>query len=162
MSLNDIQLRPQLLAGLYACTLIETNATTMPDARPYKYLGNNLKNITLVVDYNSVPFLPDEELSFLTSILSACKLSLADLAIININKSDTAAVENALRQLNPASVLLFGVDPLSLGLPINFPHFQLQQFDKRKYLYSPSLSELENDKGLKTKLWNCLKVLFHL
>jgi hypothetical protein len=28
------------------------------------------------------------------------------------------------------------------------------------YLYSPSLSELEKDKTLKSKLWNALKMLF--
>ncbi len=59
-------------------------------------------------------------------------------------------------------MILFGVPPLSIDLPINFPPFQLQAFNKRTYLYSPALAELEQDKALKGKLWGCLKTLFEI
>ena len=57
---------------------------------------------------------------------------------------------------------MLGVDPLSTGLPINFPQFQLQLFDKRTYLYAPTLEDLEKDKTLKQRLWTCLKTMFEL
>jgi hypothetical protein len=106
--------------------------------------------------------LSDEELPFLTNILSACKLSLADVAIVNIHSLEEKEIEKTIEPLEPKTVLLFGITPLTIDLPINFPQFQLQQFNKRTYLYSPGLQELANDKTLKLQLWNCLKNLFGL
>ena len=163
MDLNHIQLTNQLLAGLYPNALIEsTAASPVPDAQPVKYLGKNAKNILLLVSYPSVPFLPDEALNFLTTILSACQLSLADVAIVNVHSLTENKMEQVIRPLEAKTVLLFGMTPLSIDLPINFPPFQLQQFNKRTYLCSPGLQELATDKALKLQLWNCLKNLFDL
>lgn len=159
MSLNNIQLQPQLLADLYTHSLLQSSTTSVPETATVKYLGKNQKNILVIVQQSSVPFLPDEELSFLTNILSACNLSLADIAILNSNGLPVERLENAI-EADAKTVILFGIDPLSIGLPINFPFFQLQQFNKRMYLYSPPLSEIEKDKPLKMKLWNALKNLF--
>jgi hypothetical protein len=167
MSLNHIQLTNQLLTNLYPDVLIESTSTSsVPeykvanDPHPVKYLGKNVKNIVLLVSNETVPFLLDGELSFLTSILSACKLSLADVAIVNINSLVEPEIETSIQFLEPRTVILFGIAPLFIGLPINFPQFQLQPFNKRTYLLSPTLQELESDKTLKLKLWNSLKTLF--
>ena len=159
MGINNIQLTPNILADLFHLSLVETNATTMPAPEKVKFLGNNQKNIVVVVSHPSVPFLPDEELKFFTNVLAACKLSIADIAIVNFPRLEEAALKNTLAS-EAKTVLLFGVDPLSIGLPINFPQFQLQQFDKRTYLHAPGLTDIENNKALKSKLWNTLKVLF--
>jgi hypothetical protein len=161
MSLNNIQLKSSLLADLYKDSLVETSTTPVPEKRQVKYLGNNQKNIIVIVSHISVPFLPDEELSFLTNILAACKLSIADIGIIN----NSSIEQNNLQDLIDAeakNVLLFGVEPLSIGLPINFPAFQLQPFNSRTYVHAPALSQIESDKGLKTRLWTSLKTLFKI
>jgi len=162
MGLNNIQLTDQLLSDLYADVLIETKIATSvyAEQQPVKYLGNNASNILLLVNHPSVPYLTDGELSFLTNILSACKLSLADVAVLNIHALQESDIENALQVLEPRNVILFGIPPLSAGLPINFPLFQLQPFNKRTYLYGPPLKELQSDKTLKSRLWNCLKIMF--
>ena len=161
MSLNQIQLTNQLLTSLYPDVLIESNATSaVTEPQPAKYLGKNAKNIVLLVDNPTAPFLPDEELSFLTNILSACKLSLADVAIVNTHSLRADEIERSLQTLEPKNIILFGITPLSIDLPINFPQFQLQEFNKRIYLYSPDLQQLASDKTLKMQLWNCLKNLF--
>lgn len=159
MSLNTIALKPTMLVDLYHNNLIETNATSVPESRSSKYLGNNQKNILVIVSHSSVPFLPDSELNFLTNVLAACKLSLADIAIVNHQNIDTTEIQNIIHA-ETITILLFGVEPLSIGLPINFPQFQLQPFNNRKYLFTPELSAIENDKSLKTRLWSVLKVLF--
>lgn len=159
MSLNNIQLKASVLAHLYKNSLVETSATNVPKSAPLNYLGNNQKNILVIVSHADVPFLPDEELSFLTNILAACKLGIADIAIVNKNGVDENEWQHILHS-ETKKVLLFGVEPLAIGLPINFPAFQLQPFNNRTYLYAPALSHIENDKGLKLKLWNALKVLF--
>jgi len=159
MSLNDIQLKPSLLADLYKNSLVETTTTTVPEIKQIKYLGNNQKKIIVVVSHPDVPFLPDDELNFLTSILAACKLSIADIAIINNTHIEQTELQKMIDS-EGKNVLLFGVEPLSIGLPINFPVFQLQPFNNRTYLHAPVLTQIESDKGLKARLWSALKVLF--
>lgn len=163
MSLNQIQLTNQQLADFYPDVLIESKTTKVqPAAGPVKYLGKNARKIVLLVDNAVAPFLPDNELNFLTNILSACKMSLADVAIVNIHALQKDEVLTSIQFLDPKNVLLFGIAPLNIDLPINFPLFQLQPFNGCIYLYSPSLQELESDKTLKSKLWNSLKNLFAL
>jgi len=62
MSLNNIQLKSSLLADLYKDLLIETSSSFIPEPRQLKYLGNNRKNIIVIVSHQTLPFLPDEEL----------------------------------------------------------------------------------------------------
>lgn len=159
MSLNNIQLNGHLLAELYSGTLIEAGPAALPDPGPVRYLGNNRKHILVIVAHEDAPFLPDGELGFLSSILAACKLSLADIGIINSVQVAGTAI-NDLIHSEARQILLFGVEPLSIGLPIHFPAFQLQQFDGRTYLHAPSLPAIEQDKGLKARLWTALKSLF--
>lgn len=161
MSLNTIHLTNRLITELYSHNLIDVNATTVPEPQSLKYLGNHQKNILVVVSHQSIPFLPDNELNFLTTVFAACKLSIADIAIINNNVTDVTQLQNIINE-TAKNILLFGVEPLSIGMPINFPQFQLQQFNKRIYLHAPALSQIENDKGLKAKLWSALKVLFEI
>ena len=60
------------------------------------------------------------------------------------------------------TVLLFDVTPASIGLPIHFPNFQVQHFNKRIYLCCPALGEIEKDTTMKKQLWNSLKTVFSL
>jgi hypothetical protein len=148
-----------MLASLYGHSLLQNDATTVPENEGIKFLGKNGKKVLVMVMHASVPILPDEELSFLTNILSACKLGLSDIAIVNCHQVHVEALQQLIAE-EGKKVLMFGLEPLAIGLPINFPQFQLQPFDGRTYLYGPALSELQNDKNLKMKLWTSLKNLF--
>jgi hypothetical protein len=137
--------------------------TTEPAS--YKFLGNNRRNVAIIVHSPGTPFLPDNQLSFLTKILEACRMNIGDIAIVNA--ATTSVVITELRQqLNPNAVLLFGLEPVAIKLPINFPVFRLQPYDACTYLSAPALSQLvqnsEESKLLKSKLWVCLKTLFNV
>ena len=163
MSLNHIHLTPQLLANLYTDTLIESYATVMPDQTyHYQSLGGNKKNILIVVAKQNQPFLPDNELQFLTSILSACKLSLADIALVNLDRLKEKGHQQLIDHFKSKFILLFNVEPLQFGLPIHFPPFQIQEFSKCIYMFAPDLQQIEMDKQLKKNLWIALKDLFCL
>jgi hypothetical protein len=132
---------------------------------PYKFLGNNRRNVAIVVHSPGTPFLPDNQLSFLTKILEACRMNIGDIAIVNAATTPVAIAE-LRQQLNPTAVLLFGLEPVAIKLPINFPVFRLQPYDACTYLSAPALSQLvqnsEESKLLKSKLWVCLKTLFNV
>lgn len=163
MSLNNIQLNAALVAGLYEHTLIETASQKLPQREIIRSLGNNKKNILLVVSKDNVAFLEEGELTFLSNVLGACKLSLADIAIVNEKNIPAGTTyQQLIQHFNSRTILLFDVEAQAIDLPFNFPHFQLQQFDQCVYLSAPSLKRIEDEKALKTMLWGCLKNLFSL
>ena len=180
MDLNHIELPASVVASLYHNTLTdtapvskktttaeETKIIAVPGAEaeavtsPWRSLGNNDKNILIVVNSEAV-YLPDRELTFLTGILTACKLSLADVVLFNFNNHPETSWKELTVFFKSKIVLLFDLEPPAFGLPMNFPNYQIQPFSGCSYLFSPSLKELENDRAEKTKLWNCLKRLFNI
>ncbi|HEY6503146.1 MAG TPA: hypothetical protein VIZ28_04160 [Chitinophagaceae bacterium] len=167
MDINHIQLPATTIADLYRSSLIETGeipAMVEPAAivtsGKQKYLGENQKNILIVVYYSDAVYLPDDELSFLTNMLTACQLSLADVAILNRNNNKETDYKDLIPKLKSRIVFLFGVDPASFGLPVSFPHFQVQPFANATFLFAPSLIDCKNDSLLKSKLWLCLRRIF--
>jgi hypothetical protein len=183
MALNDIQLNSTLLAEIYKDSLVETdgqsraeqaqsstvqtrmpvdNSMTNTSAIAWNHLGEFKKRILLVVRYAGVAYLPDQPLNFLTSILSACKLSLGDVAILNISHLPSVQYRDLRERYNSTVIVLFGSPPSELEMPVNFPEFQIQPFNDCTFLYTPVLEKLESDKILKSKLWVCLKRIFDL
>src|SRR5215216_6760046 len=126
MSLNNIQLSSQLLASLYPDVIIETEQKQPAKEPVFKFLGKNKKNILILVSKEETPFLEDAELNFLSSVLTACKFSLADVAIINLRNSAPTDYGSLIDFFNSKYVLLFDVEPQAIDLPLNFPHFQTQ------------------------------------
>lgn len=158
MSLNTIPLPSRMVADFYRSSLIEAVSSNPP--KNIKFLGTNRKNILILVSKENFAFIEEEELSFLSAILTACKLSVADVAIVNLKTTGIDDYRFFLRELNSKIVLLFDVDSHSIDLPFNFPHFQIQQFDQCTYLAAPALNTIEKEKSLKAQLWNCLKNIF--
>jgi hypothetical protein len=184
MSLNNIQLNPSLLADMYKACLVDTNETvkqsgkkqtvlsaatptveTGPVAKNVKspapkYLGEYKKNILIIVRYDATPYLPDEQLNFLTTVLSACKLNLGDVAIFNIATSRPALYKDLQEKFKSSFTILFGLTPEEFEMPLSFPEFQVQPFNNCTFLHAPVLEALEADKVLKSKLWVCLRKMF--
>ena len=181
MDINHIQLSPAALAGLYKNHLVASgdsspgagrtvavtktpliNVSTSAAATTItvKALGNNEKKLLVLVRHPDVVFLPDEELKFLTGILAACKLSIADVSIVNLHHAPGTGYKDLLAQFHGSRVLLFGLEPGDINLPLSFPEFQLQAFNGCTYHWCPDLGRMENDRTLKTRLWNNLKILF--
>ena len=179
MSLNDLHLSPAVLSRLYPATLINTAKTDIVQAdsiakdlpktkiesekqtKPaWKFLGDNQQKILIVVNYKDAVHLPDEELSFLTNMLAACKLSLGDVAIVNRHNYEGIFCKEILTHFQSKIVFLFGVEPAEFGLPVSFPYFQVQSVAKCTFLYTPALEERHTEVLLKSKLWVSLRSIF--
>ena len=173
MSFENLTLPNLLLADLYKnIQIIPTPSIDInhldgnsEDSRFIKFLGNNARNITILVNHSSELIVPDRHLDFLTRILLACKLNIGDVAIVN-EGNKFVDINTIQEYLSPQCLILFGIDPLEIKLPLNFPHFKIQQHANTTYLSVPSLDQLniesEESKLLKTKLWVCLKSLFEV
>ena len=162
--LNNITLNNTILAGLYAKTLVEIEENLTAGKRAaqnpkpslskaedqfpeVKYLGNNVRSVTILVNNTAHTFLPEDQLSFLTKILGACKLNIGDVAIVNTNNyPDIKSIINAT---NPSKIILFGVE-------LNTNNIDTASAPAIDHL----LGETAQAKALKSKLWGELKKMF--
>ncbi|MCW3080477.1 hypothetical protein [Segetibacter sp.] len=183
MSAEKIQLPDFLLAELYKGSLVELDTynaeavQTQLEEQPLKgqeaiepldkvaFLGENKKGVIIIVHQPDAVFLLEEELIFLTSILKACHLDLADIAIIN-NSRQEVDYEAIKQQLGAKTILLFDVEPSAIKLPFMIPAFQVQKFSGSTIMVAPPLTHINKagveGKLLKTKLWLSLKNVFNI
>ncbi len=156
-----------MIASLYRNNLVQTvtDTKTGAPALQLKYLGKNQQHIVILVKNPSEVFLGDIELNLLTKMLSACKLTLADVAILNIAQTPVQQ-EQIHTELHPSKIIMLGVESRDILLPMNFPEYRVQPHGPCSYLMAPGLStmvsETEASKNVKTQLWVALKQLFGL
>ena len=166
MSLDNIQIPAIVVQELYRNSLVDLQTTLVTEVSAtcpqLAFLGNNQKHIIIAVKEQNALYLPEEELEFLLGILTACKLSMADIALVNLSKNTGINYKTITEQMGAEKLILFGAEPSSLELPIQFPQFQLQKFNNQVYLSAPPLKELARDRVVKSRLWNCLKQFFQL
>ncbi len=174
MSFKDIQLPDILLADLYKADVVVLSGEAQPQKQekpklvkqPGKvFLGENKKNVSILIKDENNTYIDDESLAFLSKMLEACKLSMADVAIVNTAKNATTAEE--LKDTHrPVNCLLFGITTQEIELPFTIPHYQVQAYNKCSYLTAPPLtSYLQNDAATveqKKKLWMSLKKMFNI
>ena len=164
MSLDNIQLPPFLIGELYKNSLVDADNQQLKagllEGNSLPFLGKNQKNILLIVQEENAVYLPDKDLSFLVGILTACKLSLSDTALINVFKNKEANYTSLLEKFKPVIIIFFGIEPAKLEFPLKFPHYQLQQYNNQTYLSAPTLNELSADINKKKQIWASLQKIF--
>jgi DNA polymerase III psi subunit len=114
----------------------------------------------IVFHHHESNSLPANQQTLLEAILNACKLNTTQVKIVGKAEINISPLSVLLENHQPKKIILFGVDPASIGLPIHFPVFQIQSYQQVQFLHAPSLPELDNDKQLKISLWQKLKQLF--
>jgi hypothetical protein len=181
MSADKIQLPDFLIADFYKSVLVEIDPFTsqpekLPEEKPVttvevkvassekpNFLGENGKNVIIVVNQPNSIYLEEDDLAFLTNILKACRLNLADIAIVNTSNNEIT-YSLIKQQLNASKILLFDVEPSAIKLPFIIPAFQVQNYAGCTIMLAPALSTLnkptQDGKLLKTKLWVSLKQVF--
>jgi len=165
MSLDNIQLPPFTLQQLYKHSLVDTPKEAeipIDSNNELKFLGNNRRGVILFVNNKEAAWLPADQLDFLIEILSACKLTMEDVALVNIAGRPTSNYQEITGKMNVQKVFVFGISLSDIGLPFKIPEFQVQSFEDCTYLSIPAINILQENKELKRKLWLCLKQIFSL
>ncbi|MEO6584067.1 MAG: hypothetical protein ABIO05_07070 [Ferruginibacter sp.] len=163
MSLEYIQLPPFLIQDLFKKMLIvdDTHSANKQSIDAVAFLGNNKRNILVITENNTSEILDGTSLTFLSGILKACKLSIQDVALINIyNKS--FGYDYLQEQFKAEKILMLGPGPERISLPLQFPYYQMQYFQDNKYLTAPALAVIAADKEVKQNLWAGLQKIFDL
>jgi hypothetical protein len=141
-----------ILSALYKNVLIDEN---IPRDAPVKKI---MEAIIVQAEADLGEDTASEEL--LSGILSACKLNSNNSMILKTSRNNPISAQSIQENYTTTKIILFGLRPTDVGLPVEFPHFQVQKVDSIQFICSPDLKELLQDKTLKVKLWNSLKQIF--
>lgn len=163
MSIDNIQLSGYLCQELYRNSIVEADqpaeSNQLVGQIKIKSLGNNASHILFVVADAEHSFLADNEMKLLINLLSACNISMGDIALVNFCQDTNIDYKYLQSAFAPKKILSFGVTPAQLQLPFTIPPFQIHEYDEVKYLFNPALPNFQEDVELKKQLWNCLKKL---
>lgn len=166
MSLNDIELPAFVIQDLFHKTLVDLSNNekeqTVSTSKELNFFGGNKQHIILLVNNADVAFVTDQQLTFLSGILNACKLTLEDIGLVNISSYPSISYKTISDAFTPRIIMLFGISTDTIQLPFLMPDFQRQSYNNQVYLAAPSLQTLENDKNMKRKLWTVLQQIFSL
>jgi DNA polymerase III psi subunit len=149
--IEKVKIPPSILSALYKDVLINEPGQIELSTR------KKLNTVVVVFNSDKTSAATDELLS---GILTACKLNESNSIVLNANSSKRENLVSIKEKYDTKNIILFGIDPVEFGLPITFPHFQIQTSDGIRYVSSPGLEEMMEDKSLKAKLWNSLKQIF--
>jgi hypothetical protein len=177
MGINHLRLSSELIAALYPESLVvgkeyapardnvESPKPVAEKTPVYPFLGENSRSICFLANNPEEDFLPSEQYEFLKKMLAVCKLSLNDIALLNIAHISFDLAELRV-QLHPRILFLWGITPVSVGLKSGLPDFSISAIDGMSVIpvLSPdtmSGNRLEST-DFKQRLWICLKKLFNL
>jgi hypothetical protein len=120
-------------------------------------LGNNSKKVVVLVNNKAEAIISDLEKEFLLKILAAVKLTLNDIAIVNIADKGFSTLQELESCIPVNKCLIFGysgfIEPKSKYLITTID-------DHIEALLSDALSEIVDDREKKKALWNELQKLF--
>jgi len=132
---------------------------------PLKHLGDHNKKILVIVnDPNSV-YLNEADFILLTSILNACKLTIADIALVNIGNQETS-LHQILETLPSSIIMCFDVASADLKIKLPNTLYKVTELGESNLFFSKALSCMQGTsaeaKLEKGTLWILLKKLFAL
>lgn len=181
MSFQQIQLTNDQLADLYGKQLVvlendgaaKTNQapaapqpvpapvapTVKPTVSTQGITGKNKKQFVWLVEEHHYPYLDDADFQFLSDVLTACKMNMEDIALVNV-ASNRSAFDELVHQLQPKYVIASAVQVDAL--PIQTADYTVQQQQGFQLCCTESLEAIRLDKTKKSKLWLALKQMLGL
>ncbi len=141
------------------------NAHKTTPTQPLKFLGDHLKKIVVLVNDVEAVHLNETDLGLLSSILNACKLTLADIALVNM-ATQPVSIHEILSTLPSQLVLAFDLTSAQIKIKLPATLYKPVVLGETHILFSSSLRSMQGGdqaaKLEKSKLWNALKLLFNL
>ena len=145
-----------------------TKAEAIPETKwegPIKSLGEHNKKITVIVNDPHSVHLNEMDFILLTSILNACRLTIADIALINLGKQPVG-LHQILQEYPSTLVISFAVNATQLKVKLPNTLYKVSQLGDSHILFSNALSTMQGTgidaKQEKAKLWTVLKKIFEL
>ncbi|WP_069660186.1 hypothetical protein [Arcticibacter eurypsychrophilus] len=124
----------------------------------FEYLGENNKFLLLLINDQTHSNLQSQELEALQKILSAKRMSLKDIAIVNQRKYPNSGWKELKNYFACSSIVLFGIEPTAIQirkLPLN----AITEFEGMQILATYSFTDMMVNEDKKREFWNQMKKL---
>ena len=135
-------------------TAKENKPSSVTPQSTLQYYQPKQKVIILVTSLNPT----DSEL--LGKILGAVKLDLQSVDIIELDKNQEVNLSQIVTQKSVNQVIVFGIDLSKVKLDMKLIPYQIIENQGVKFIYSDSLTDIQNDIPKKKALWGSLKEMF--
>ncbi|WP_276089725.1 hypothetical protein [Pedobacter sp. JY14-1] len=136
----------------------EISETVPAKAREFKYLGNNKRNVLILVNSQSEQVSNEKGRELLRKIVKSVNLAAADFALLNYAGYPETDFSELAAFFNPEIVFSFGVGCNQLGLPDHALYTVVTE-GSVKLIFSAGLEMLDDDMQAKKILWGALKQL---
>ena len=80
--------------------------------------------------------------------------------VLCINDSNVVAYKDLIAQHDVEKILVFGMQPKTIGLHLKCSIYQIIRFQEREIIFAHSLAEIASDLNKKKQFWSQLQVLF--
>ena len=127
-----------------------------PETIIFDYLGENNKYFLLLVNYPEHKIMAPKELEALQAILSAKKMELNDVAIVNMHRYPSITVQQLKAYFACNKIVLFGISPTQLQIPTLYSN-QTTEHQGIKLLATFAFSEMMDNVEKKKAFWNVMK-----
>jgi hypothetical protein len=152
--LKDYRMPASVIAALYRNVLVNIEPASIQNEPKKEESDPGQKEILIIVN--------ERKDDYMFKILHACRIEDSKIARVVLGGDETSNYKDLMKRYACRIMILFGVPPVKIQLPVDFPAFQLQPFNGVTYLWGPSLGELEPDKTAREKLWQSMKRLFNI
>lgn len=139
-------------------SLVQEPSVNLKPKFDFKYLGNNQKNILILVNDSQNEVSTEQGRELLRKLVNAIALTGKDFALVNYSNYSTATYTDFADFFACKLVLAFGVNPKQLGLAEQALH-QLNQVGEAKLVFTKNLHDLDSDQTSKKILWTSLQKL---
>lgn len=131
------------------------------EAIHYEYLGENNKYILFLVDLPlTKEILKDQDLLLIEKTLTALKLEIRDVAIVNLHQTKYLHFKQMKDFFSTNKVVAFGIDLGKIGIKKDIPKNTISQIEDCPFLLASSLDELRTDQAQKVIWWSAMKSIF--
>lgn len=118
--------------------------------------GSEINKILIFVEKNKFG---DSESNTLHLIIKAIKLDLQrDITIIKMEPTQKISLSSVSSDFQ--DIILFGLQPSTLGFFVEFKYYEVMKFEKHRMLLADTLTELNNSKTKKAQLWSVLQSMY--
>jgi hypothetical protein len=124
-----------------------------------KFYGGNKQKILILVEDVEAEFIGEKDKEFLGKVLGAIKLTYNDVALVNTFKNSSLSFQDYLNQIDFTKLILFGKEPVGLT-DSGILKYKISTKGDVEILHADILSEIQDDKNKKVKLWEELKKFF--
>ena len=155
---NNKTVFQQLFVGeniyLFKNEFVENTETHSQTTSYVQYYQSKQRVIILIKSLNPA----DSEL--LGKILGAVKLDLQSVDVVDLDNNQDINLSQIYSQRSVSQVITFGISLSKVNLDLKLVPYQILENQGIKFIYSDSLSDIQNDIPKKKALWGSLKEMF--